>query len=70
METIFTKIYENNMWGNNNNSEYSGSSGEGSLVEYNKHAYVPFLKKFIKNNNIKSVGGFVVGIFIEDGVGV
>ena len=30
------------MWGNNNNSEYNGSSGEGSLVEYNKRAYVPF----------------------------
>jgi len=63
METIFTKIYENNMWGNNNNSEYNGSSGEGSLVEYNKHSYVPFLKKFIKNNNIKSVVDLGCGDF-------
>ena len=51
------------MWGNNNNGEYNGSSGEGSLIEYNKDAYVPFLKNFIKNNNIKSVVDLGCGDF-------
>ena len=48
METIFTKIYENNMWGNNNNSEYNGSSGEGSLVEYNNKHLRSLFKKIYK----------------------
>ena len=55
MEEIFTNVYENNLWGNNNNSEYSGSSGMDSDVNYNKDGYVPFLKTFIDSNNIKTV---------------
>ncbi len=55
MEEIFTNIYENKIWGNNNNNNYSGSSGEGSNIYYNKDTYVPFLKKFIIDNNIKTV---------------
>ena len=35
MEEIFTNIYENKIWGNNNNLEYWGSSGEGSSSENN-----------------------------------
>jgi len=52
MESIFTDIYENCIWGDNPTNEYSGSSGGGS--EYNE-TYSNFLKDFIKNNNIKSI---------------
>ena len=71
MEKIFTNLYENNVWGNNNNNQYSGSSGEGSDVDYNKDTYVPFLKKFITDNNIKNIvdlgcGDFRCGKLIYD----
>ena len=55
MEQTFTNVYESNLWGNNNNAEYNGSSGGGSEVDYNKDTYVPFLKKYILNNNIKNI---------------
>jgi hypothetical protein len=42
-------VYENNIWGNNN-TEYNGSSGGGSDIDFNKDNYVPFLKKFITDN--------------------
>lgn len=45
MDHFFTNIYENKKWGDNNDDEYSGSSGGGSFIEYNKDTYVPFLKK-------------------------
>ena len=32
MEEIFTDIYENKIWGDNNNLEYSGSSGESNNI--------------------------------------
>jgi len=71
MEQIFTKFYETNLWGNNNNNGYSGSSGGGGAVEYNKETYVPFLRKFITDNNIKTVvdlgcGDFLCGKLIYD----
>ena len=71
MEQIFTNIYENKEWGNNYNTEYSGSSGPGSHIEYNINNYIPFLKHFIHNKNIKSVvdlgcGDFVSGKLIYD----
>jgi hypothetical protein len=71
MEEVFTRIYENRSWGNNNNSEYNGSSGPGSDVDYNKENYIPFLKKFIIDNNIKNVvdlgcGDFRCGKLIYD----
>ena len=71
MEEIFTNIYENNAWGNNNNSEYAGSSGPGSEIYYNENTYVPFLKKFIIDNNIKTIvdlgcGDFKCGNLIYD----
>ena len=71
MEDIFTYIYEKNFWGNNNNVEYNGSSGGGSALDYNKDTYVPFLKKFILDNNIKNIidlgcGDFRCGKLIYD----
>lgn len=71
MEKSFTHIYENNLWGNNNNTSYNGSSGGGSSIEYNKDTYIPFLKKFIIDNNIKTVndlgcGDFLCGKLIYD----
>jgi hypothetical protein len=75
MEEIFTKIYENSTWGNNGMKEYKGSSGTGSDIEYNNKTYVPFLKNFIKENNIKSVvdlgcGDFRCGHIIYDDLDV
>ena len=71
MEDIFTKIYETNEWGNDNNLEYKGSSGDGSEEYYNINSYVPFLKKFIIENNIKNIvdlgcGNFKCGKLIYD----
>jgi hypothetical protein len=71
MERVFTNIYENKVWGDNNNPEYNGSSGGGSDLDYNKDTYVPFLKKFIVDNNIKNIvdlgcGDFRCGKLIYD----
>ena len=43
MEKIFTNKYENNIWGNNENNEYSGSSGGGSEINYNKDTYLSLI---------------------------
>ena len=66
MEQIFTNIYENKMWGD---SEFN--SGPGSEIEPNKDTYIPFLKKFILDNSIKSVidlgcGNFKCGPLLYD----
>jgi len=71
MEDVFTRIYEYRCWGNNNNTEYNGSSGSGSDINYNKENYIPFLKKFITDNNIKNIvdlgcGDFRCGKLIYD----
>ena len=71
MENYFTYLYENNIWGNNNIDEYNGSSGIGSSIEYNKDMYIPFLKGFIIDNNIKTIidlgcGDFLCGKLIYD----
>jgi len=63
MEQCFTYIYENNIWGNNNVSQYCGSSGGGSDINYNKDTYIPFLKQFIIHNNIKTVVDLGCGDF-------
>jgi hypothetical protein len=63
MEKIFTNIYEKKVWGNNKNDNYNGSSGGGSDIDYNKNSYIPFLKEFIKKNNIKSVADLGCGDF-------
>ena len=75
MEQIFTSVYENKTWGHNNDVEYNGSSGGGSDIEYNKDTYVPFLKKFIIDNNIQSVvdlgcGDFKCGKLIYDDLNI
>ena len=71
MEKTFTNIYERKIWGNNKNTEYNGSSGHGSTLKYNKDTYIPFLKKFITDNNIKNIvdlgcGDFICGKIIYD----
>jgi hypothetical protein len=71
MEDYFTNVYEKKVWGDNRNNEYNGSSGGGSKLEINKDTYIPFLKKFIIDNNIKTVvdlgcGDFICGKLIYD----
>jgi hypothetical protein len=63
MEQCFTNVYETKLWGNNNNPEYNGGSGDGSDINYNKDTYIPFLKKFITDNNIKNIVDFGCGDF-------
>jgi hypothetical protein len=71
MEVFFTKVYETKLWGDNQNTEYNGSSGDGSNVDYNKDTYVPFLKQFIRENRIQTIvdlgcGDFKCGKLIYD----
>jgi hypothetical protein len=75
MEGKFTLIYENSSWGNNRNTEYKGSSGSGSDINYNLNDYIPFLKKFIAENNIKTIvdlgcGDFICGKLIYDDLNI
>jgi hypothetical protein len=75
MEQVFTNIYNNHIWGNNNNPEYNGSSGGGSDIDYNKETYIPLLKKFIKDNRIKTVvdlgcGDFRCGKLLYDNLDI
>jgi len=75
MEPIFTRIYENKEWGNDQQQDYTGSSGGGSDLDYNKDTYVPFLKKFIQQLDIQSVtdlgcGNFKCGTSIYDGLSI
>lgn len=72
MEKAFTSIYQNSVWGNNGSTEYRGSSGPGSSVEYNVE-YIAFLRKFISDNDIKSVvdvgcGDWRIGEALFDGL--
>lgn len=72
---IFTNIYENCIWGDNNNNNYKGTSGEGSSIEYNKEVYIPFLQNFIKDNQITKIvdlgcGDFRCGPEIYDNLDV
>lgn len=75
MIEIFTTIYNNSFWGNNINSEYKGSSGPGSSINYNEKEYIPFLKNFIRENNIKTVvdlgcGDFICGFLIYNNLDI
>lgn len=63
MEVIFTDIYEKNIWGHDGTKSYNGSSGGGSEISYNDSVYIPFLKKFITENNIKTVVDLGCGSF-------
>ena len=70
MEKVFTYIYENKIWGNNENENYSGSSGDGSSIEFNTK-YIEILKKIINHFKIKSVvdlgcGDFRIGKLVYD----
>jgi len=72
---VFTNIYETCLWGNNNDPNYKGSSGGGSSIECNKDAYIPFVKDFINQHNIKNVidlgcGDFRCGMYIYDDLNV
>ena len=52
----FNYIDENKIQGDDfNNMYYSGSSSGGSELDYNIHAYIPFIQTFIEQHNIKSV---------------
>jgi hypothetical protein len=67
---IFTLIYENNEWGDNN-LKYEGSSGLGSSIEYNKNNYIPFIRSFIEKFKIKTIvdlgcGDFRIGLTLYD----
>ena len=63
MENVFTNIYEKKIWGDNRIYNYNGSSGGGSEIEYNITNYIPFIKKFIIDNNIKSITDLGCGDF-------
>jgi hypothetical protein len=71
----FTRIYETCEWADNKDPLYRGSSGGGSTVEYNKDAYVPFVRQFIADNGVRSVadlgcGDFACGPLIYDDLDV
>lgn len=71
----FSNVYKNKVWGDDKNDSYTGSSGTGSDVEYNRHTYIPFIKKFILDKNIKTVvdlgcGNFICGQYIYDDLDV
>lgn len=54
-KTTFTHIYENELLGKSESIYYKGSCGTGATYEYNGAEFVPFLKKFIIDNHVKSV---------------
>ena len=61
---LFTKIYEENKWGGNISTDFKGNSGGGSYInETNLEHYIPFVKKFIDENKIKSVVDIGCGDF-------
>lgn len=63
MEDVFTKVYEEHIWGDDINPNYKGNSGGGSDIGYNINTYVPFLQNFIKENNIQTVVDLGCGDF-------
>ena len=74
MEDIFTKIYENKIWGDNKNNHYSGSSGGGSCIKNNEE-YIKILKNIIKEYKINTIvdlgcGDFQMGRLIYDDINV
>ena len=74
MEKIFTNIYEKKIWGNNKNKNYSGSSGEGSGIQYNKK-YIKIVKNVIKDYKINNIvdlgcGDFRIGRLLYDDINI
>ena len=52
---VFTNIYKNKIWGDSDDVFLLGSSGQGSSIEATDEYYNPFIRKFIEENNIKTV---------------
>ena len=48
LNDVFDLIYSQNSW-------YGGGSGEGSTVEFNKATYIPFLKNYLSEHQLKTV---------------
>lgn len=48
INTIFEDIYEKQTW-------YGGGSGEGSTLEFNMKAYIPFVREYIDRHRISRV---------------
>jgi SAM-dependent methyltransferase len=74
MENIFTKIYENKIWGDNKNNHYLGSSGGGSLPKNNKE-YIKIVKNIIIEYKINTIvdlgcGDFQIGRLLYDDIDV
>lgn len=71
---IFEAIYESKVWGDNENKNYNGSSGAGSLMHYNQSTWIPFFRNLITmNTNIKKIvdlgcGDFQCGTAQFDGL--
>jgi hypothetical protein len=68
-------MYEEHLWGDNGEKEYNGTSGDGSDVKYNIDTYIPFIKDFIKKNNIHKIidlgcGDFRCGPYIYNDINV
>lgn len=55
MQNTFTDIYAKSKWG--------VGSGPGSTIEFNKTTYIPFLRSFFNEHNIKSVVDLGCGDF-------
>jgi hypothetical protein len=53
--SIFTHIYQNEIWGKSTHSEFRGTPGELSHFDFISGSYSPFLRKFIEKNKISSV---------------
>ena len=73
IDIFSNKVYESNKWGDNDNTEYEGSSGEGSKLYNNKYTYIPFIRDFLKKKHITSVvdlgcGDFLIGEEIYEGM--
>jgi len=73
MESLFTRIYEQHLWGTNEGQTW-GTSGPGSDV-HSQTEYIKFLRQFIVEKAVTSVvdlgcGDFVAGSLIYDGLNV
>lgn len=61
--SVFTDIYENKIWGDNGNPEYKGTSGTGSTLEFTTLHYIPFVRNFIRSNEIATIVDLGCGDF-------
>jgi len=63
MEETFTNKYEQCIWANNGNPHYKGGSGGGSELPEVGNTYIPFLKRYIRENEIRTVVDLGCGDF-------